>query len=67
MEIITNVIEKCDEESRQKQLLLPLKKAAERAAMYTGKSAASILRIRRKHKEKNANNPTQQYQSCYPL
>jgi hypothetical protein len=38
MEITANVIEKCDEESRQKRLLLPTNKATERTAMYTGKS-----------------------------
>jgi hypothetical protein len=54
MEIIANVIEKCDEESRQKRLLLLINKATERAAMYTGKSWSSILRIRRKHRERNA-------------
>jgi hypothetical protein len=59
MEIIANVIEKCDEESRQKRLLLPINKATERAAMYTRKSWSSILRIRRKHKERNATNLTQ--------
>jgi hypothetical protein len=31
--------------------------------MYTGKSAPSILRIRRKHKERNATNPTQHLKS----
>jgi hypothetical protein len=35
--MIANVIEECDEESRQKRLLLPINKATERAAMYTGK------------------------------
>jgi hypothetical protein len=49
MEFFENVIEKCDEESRQKQLLLASNKATERAAMYTGKSASSVLKIRRKH------------------
>jgi hypothetical protein len=38
MEIIANLIEKCDEESRQKRLLLLINKATERAAMYMGKS-----------------------------
>jgi hypothetical protein len=59
MEIIANVIEKCDEESRQNVLLLPISKATERAAMYTGKSRSFILRIWRKHTERNATNPTQ--------
>jgi hypothetical protein len=59
MEIIANVIKKCDEESRQKLLLLPINKATERAAMYTGISRSSILRIRRKHRERNATNATQ--------
>jgi hypothetical protein len=59
MEIIANVIEKCDEKSRQKRLLLPINKATERAAMYRGKSRSSILRIRRKHRERSATNPTQ--------
>jgi hypothetical protein len=59
MEIIANVIEKCDDESRQKRLLLPINKATERAAKYTGKSRSSILRIRRNHRERNATNPTQ--------
>jgi hypothetical protein len=27
--------------------------------MYTGKSRSSVLRIRRKHRERNATNPTQ--------
>jgi hypothetical protein len=39
--------------------LLPINKETERAAMYTGKSRSSILRIRRKHGERNATNPTQ--------
>jgi hypothetical protein len=38
MERIANVIANCDAESRQKPLLLPINKATERAAMYTGKS-----------------------------
>jgi hypothetical protein len=59
MEITANVIEKCDKESRQKRLLLPINKATGRAAMYTEKSKSSILRIRRKHWERNATNPTQ--------
>jgi hypothetical protein len=42
-----------------KRLLLPINKATERAAMYTVKSRSSILRIRRKHRERNATNPTQ--------
>jgi hypothetical protein len=58
MEIMTNVTEKCDEESFQKRLLLPINKATERAALYTGKSRSSILRIWRKHRERNATNPT---------
>jgi hypothetical protein len=33
MEIIANVIEKCDEELRQKRLLLPINKATERASV----------------------------------
>jgi hypothetical protein len=59
MEIIVNVTEKCDEELRQKLLLLLINKATQRAAMYTGKSRSSILRLRRKHRERNATNPTQ--------
>jgi hypothetical protein len=59
MEIIANIIEKYDKESRQKQLLLPINKATERAAMYTGKSRSSVLRIRRKNRERKATNPTQ--------
>jgi hypothetical protein len=59
MEITANVIEKCDEESRQKRLLLPINKATEKAAMHTGKSLSSILRIRTKHMERNATNLTQ--------
>jgi hypothetical protein len=59
MEIIANVIDKCDEESRQKRLLLPINKATERAAKYTGKYRSSILRIRRKHRERNVTNLTQ--------
>jgi hypothetical protein len=43
MEIIANIIEKCDEESRQRQLLLPINRATERAAMYTGESASSTV------------------------
>jgi hypothetical protein len=39
--------------------LLPINKAKERAAMYTGKFRSSVLRIRRKHREINATNSTQ--------
>jgi hypothetical protein len=55
MEIITNLIEKRDKEPHQKQLLLLLSnKTTEMAKMLTGKSQSSILRINRKHEQRNA-------------
>jgi hypothetical protein len=35
---VANIIKKCDEESHQTGLLLPINKATERAAVYLGKS-----------------------------
>jgi isocitrate/isopropylmalate dehydrogenase len=63
IEKIENAIEKCDEESCKNQLLFLINKATERAAMYTGQPRTSILRIRRKHKQRNANNLTQLFKS----
>jgi hypothetical protein len=49
-EIITNIIEKCDEEKAQIQFLLPLSKATKRAAMYAGVSCSAIKKIRQENK-----------------
>jgi hypothetical protein len=36
------IVEQCDEEKTQKELLLPLSKATKRAAMYAGVSSPTI-------------------------
>jgi 4-hydroxy-L-threonine phosphate dehydrogenase PdxA len=46
IEIIANAIEKCDEESRQKRLFLPINKATERAAMYNVHGEISVIYIK---------------------
>jgi hypothetical protein len=57
---MSNASEKCDEEScKKKHFLFLINKATERAAMYEGQSWSTILRIRRKHKQRNATNLTQ--------
>ena len=58
-EIIGNVTQTCNEEARQKQLLVLISQAMERGVLYTGKSRSPILRIRRQHRERNATNPDQ--------
>ncbi|KAG8335540.1 hypothetical protein J6590_064822 [Homalodisca vitripennis] len=45
-ELIRNVIDRCDEESRNKRLSLPLNKAKLRAAKYCNVSEKTIKRIR---------------------
>ncbi|XP_067013965.2 uncharacterized protein [Anabrus simplex] len=44
--IIAQIAECCDLEKEKKQLLVPLNKSIERVAAYTGKSVATIKRIR---------------------
>lgn len=56
---VANVIKKCDEESHKKLLLLPINKATEWAAVYVGKPLSSILRTRRRHKERTTTIQTQ--------
>jgi hypothetical protein len=46
-EIIRSVFACCDEEARNKCLLVNLNKATEIAARYTGVSRSSVLRIRK--------------------
>jgi hypothetical protein len=50
MEIIANVIEKCDKELHQTQILSLINKATERVVVYMGKYQSSVLRIGRKQK-----------------
>ena len=58
MKIIANNIQICDENTRQKCLLVMISQASERAVIYTGKSRSVILRIQRKHRYRNATNPS---------
>ncbi|GLG95894.1 Uncharacterized protein GBIM_02761 [Gryllus bimaculatus] len=52
-EIIASVIEACDKEKKQNHLLVPLTKATERAAVYTGVGVTSIKTIRKENNIRN--------------
>jgi len=58
-EIIANVTQTCNEETRQKQLLVLISQAMESGVTYKGKSWSTILRIQGQHRESNATNPDQ--------
>lgn len=49
--MVANVISKCDEESKNNQLALPLNKSSERAALYTNKSLSFINKLRSEAKK----------------
>ncbi|KAJ9584716.1 hypothetical protein L9F63_020949 [Diploptera punctata] len=60
-EIIKKVIEFCDEETIQEEFKIPIRNATKRAAEVTGKSEATICKIRKESKtisndEKLSNN-----------
>lgn len=49
-EVIKSIIEFCDQEARQKTLLVPLRQATKRAAKYAKISERTVKRIREENK-----------------
>ena len=49
-QLISSVVEKCDEESARNTSQFPLKQATKRAAYYCGKLENFIKRIRKEHR-----------------
>lgn len=58
-EIISSVIEKCDEESRKGAYSFTVKNATARAAYYTGVSEFTVKKIRKEHNTRLENCPDQ--------